>query len=51
MFAADLFKSQSRLEAENLVLRHQLNLALRQKPFRIRLRVTDRCVYRKPYTR
>ena len=37
-------KSHSRLEAENLVLRHQLNLALRQKPFRIRLRVTDRAL-------
>ena len=44
MFVADLFKSHSRLEAENLVLRHQLNLALRQKPFRIRLRVTDRAL-------
>jgi hypothetical protein len=31
MFLADLFKSRSRLEAENLFLRHQLNLALRQK--------------------
>ena len=29
MFVADLFKSRSRLEAENLFLRHQLNLALR----------------------
>ena len=25
MFVADLFKSRSRLEAENLFLRHQLN--------------------------
>ena len=32
MFIIDLFKSRSRLEAENLFLRHQLNLALRQKP-------------------
>jgi hypothetical protein len=32
MFVADLFKSRSRLEAENLFLRHQLSLALRQKP-------------------
>ena len=38
MFVADLFKSRSRLEAENLFLRHQLSLALRQKPPRIRLR-------------
>jgi hypothetical protein len=28
MVVADLFKSRSRLEAENLFLRHQLNIAL-----------------------
>ena len=28
MFAIDLFKSRSRLEAENLFLRHQLNITL-----------------------
>jgi hypothetical protein len=28
MFVADLFKSRSRVEAENLFLRHQLNIAL-----------------------
>jgi hypothetical protein len=33
MFVVDLFKSRSRLEAENLFLRHQLAI----------------CVYRKPY--
>ena len=44
MFVADLFKSRSRLEAENLFLRHQLNLALRQKPHRIRLRGSDRAL-------
>ena len=44
MFVADLFKSHSRLEAENLVLRHQLTLALRQKPRRMRLRGTDRAL-------
>jgi hypothetical protein len=27
MFAADMFKSRRRLEAENLFLRHQLNIA------------------------
>ena len=27
MFVADLFKSRRRLEAENLLLRHQLNIA------------------------
>ena len=44
MFLTDLFKSRSRLEAENLFLRHQLNLALRQKPPRIRLRGSDRAL-------
>ena len=44
MFLADLFKSRSRLDAENLFLRHQLNLALRQKPHRIRLRGSDRAL-------
>ena len=29
IFVADLFKSRSRLEAENLFLRHQFNIALR----------------------
>jgi hypothetical protein len=32
MFVVDLFKSRSRLEAENLFLRHQLNIALRRAP-------------------
>src|SRR5437868_10997284 len=32
MFVADLLKSRRRLEAENLFLRHQLNIALRQAP-------------------
>ena len=44
MFLTDLFKSRSRLEAENLFLRHQLNLALRQKPPRIRLQGSDRAL-------
>jgi transposase InsO family protein len=44
MFVADLFKSRSRLEAENLFLRHQLTLALRQKPPRVRLRGSDRAL-------
>ena len=39
---ADLFKSRSRLEAENLFLRHQLNVALRGAPHRLRLRGSDR---------
>jgi hypothetical protein len=44
MFVADLCKSRSRLEAENLFLRYQLNLALQQKPPRIRLRGSDRAL-------
>ncbi len=44
MFVADLFKSRSRLEAENLFLRHQLTLALGQKPRRIRLQGSDRAL-------
>ena len=42
MFIADLFKSRSRLEAENLFLRHQLNIALRSARHRPRLRASDR---------
>ena len=44
MFVADLFKSRSRLEAENLFLRHQLNIALRRAPPRLRLRGSDRAL-------
>ena len=36
MFVADLFKSRSRLEAENLFLRHQLTIAMRRAPPRLR---------------
>ena len=32
MFILDLFKSRLRLEAENLLLRHQLRIALRRAP-------------------
>ena len=42
MFVVDLFKSRSRLEAENLYLRHQLNIALRRAPPRLRLHGSDR---------
>jgi hypothetical protein len=31
MFVGDLFKSRSRLEVENLFLRHHLNIALRRE--------------------
>ena len=44
MLVADLFKSRSRLEAENLFLRHQLAIALRRAPPRLRLRGSDRAL-------
>jgi hypothetical protein len=44
MFVVDLFKSRSRLEAENLFLRHQLNIALRRAPPRLRLHGSDRAL-------
>src|SRR3989440_2677455 len=37
MFVAGLFKSRCLLEAENLFLRHQLSIALRRAPPRLRL--------------
>ena len=44
MFVADLFKSRCRLEAENLLLRHQLTIALRRAPPRLRLLGSDRAL-------
>ncbi len=44
MFVANLFKSRCRLEAENLFLRHQLSIALRHAPPRLRLRGSDRAL-------
>src|SRR6187431_829962 len=44
MFVADLFKSGSRLEAENLFLRHQLTIGMRRAPPRLRLRGSDRAL-------
>jgi len=41
MFLIDLFKSRRRLEAENLFLRHQLSIALRRAPPRLRLSGRD----------
>ena len=41
---ANLFKSRRRLEAENILLRHQLNIALRQTQARLRLRSVDRVI-------
>src|SRR6476620_9771599 len=44
ILVADLFKSRRRLEAENLLLRHQLTIAMRQAPPRLRLRGSDRAL-------
>jgi hypothetical protein len=44
MLVADLFKSRCRLEAENLLLRHQLTIALRRAPARFRLLGSDRAL-------
>ena len=44
MFVADMFKSRRRLEAENLFLRHQLGIALRRAPPRLRLHGRDRAL-------
>jgi len=44
LFVADLFKSRGRLQAENLFLRHQLNIALRRALPRPRLRGSDRAL-------
>ena len=43
-YVANLFNSRRRLEAENLFLRHQLNLVLRRAPQRLRLRGSDRAL-------
>jgi hypothetical protein len=47
MFIADLFKSRCRLEAENLFLRHRLNIALRRAP--PRREHTYRCSRMRPW--
>ena len=44
MFGGDIFKSRRRLEAENLFLRYQLNIALRRAPPRLRLYGSDRAL-------
>jgi hypothetical protein len=44
MFVADMFKSRCRLEAENLFLRHQLNISLRRASPHLRLHGSDRAV-------
>jgi hypothetical protein len=40
----DRFKSRRRLEIENLYLRHQLNIAMRKAPQRLRLSGADRAL-------
>src|ERR1700739_4361475 len=45
IFVVDIFKSRRRLEAENLFLRHQLNIALRRAPHRLRLCGSDRALF------
>ncbi len=41
----NLFKSERRLEAENLALRHQLNIAMRRMPGKPRLTGVDRALF------
>jgi hypothetical protein len=41
-FVASLLKARRQLEIENLFLRHQLDIALRRAPRRLRLRNSDR---------
>jgi hypothetical protein len=43
-YVVNLFKSRRRLEAENVFLRHQLNIALRRRPPRLWLRGSDRAL-------
>ena len=43
-FIVDIFRPRIRLEAENLFLRLQLNIALRRAPPRLRLRGCDRAL-------
>src|SRR5215211_7424964 len=40
-YVANLFKSRRRLEAENLFRRHQLSIAWRRRPSRVRLWTSD----------
>ena len=42
IFIANLFKARRQLEAENLFLRHQLNVCMRRVPHRLRLGASDR---------
>jgi hypothetical protein len=42
---ASLVKSRRRLEAENLVLRHQLNIQRRRASRRLRVSIADRLAF------
>ena len=44
MFVVNRFRSRRQLEAENVFLRHQLSIALRRAPRRLRLHGSDRAV-------
>jgi len=44
ILVASLFRSRRRLQVENLFLRHQLNIALRRAPHRLRLGGCDRAL-------
>src|ERR1700739_3488920 len=46
---ASPFKSKVRLEAENAVLRHQLNVLRRRRPGRVRLTTYDRWFFTSLY--
>ena len=41
----DYFKSRRRLQAEVLVLRHQINILRRQGPSRVRPTASDRAIF------
>ncbi len=43
-FVVNLFRSRRWLEVENLFLRHQLDIALRRAPHRLRLQGSDRAL-------
>ncbi len=44
-FVGSLFRSNGRLEAEIVILRHQLNVLRRRMPSRARLTVIDRLIF------
>ena len=44
-FVVSLFRSKGRLEAEIVILRHQLNVLRRRMPSRARLTLIDRLIF------